>query len=120
MMFVMRIPIKVTANKIYAGVHWAVRKKLVDEYHQAITNLGLVDKFDLPVRLVVRFYFKNRPLDVSNCFFMVKCIEDGLVRCGVLVDDTPEHVKSITCSSLVDKENPRVEVEIKKTRGGLV
>jgi len=113
------IPNKVSANKIYAGVHWAVRKKIADEYHEAVKEA--LDKikmdggpwihFEYEVKLKITFYFANRPLDCSNCFFMAKMIEDGLVKSKVLYDDSPQYVSSITCISKVDKEKPRIEVE---------
>ena len=112
--FIMDIPQKVTSNKIYSGIHWGTRKGVVDKYHKAISLLKLKMRLNKSVDIIIKFYFKNRPLDCSNCFFMSKCIEDGLVKEKILIDDSPEYVMSITCISHVDKNNPRIEVELKE------
>ncbi len=114
MKFTINIPKKVTANKIYSGIHWGTRKAIVDKYHKALLNCGIKisrDK-DRSKSIITTFYFKNRPLDCSNCFFMAKCCEDGLVRAGILIGDSPKYVKSFTCISKLDKNNPRIEIEL--------
>ena len=128
MKFTIPIVEKVSANKIYSGVHWAVRKKIADKYHEAIRILmtrtsrqfgrsaaiyELFSKLHVPKDIIFTFYFKNRPLDCSNCFFLAKVCEDGMVKAGILTDDSPKYVKSITCISKVDRENPRIEIELK-------
>jgi len=118
MKFTIPIVEKVSSNKIYSGCHWGTRKKIADKYHEAIGELNLksltMKEINLePKELIITFYFYNRPLDCSNCFYMAKMIEDGMVRSGWLKDDSPEYVKSITCISKVDKENPRIEIELK-------
>ena len=98
-------------NKIYSGVHWTKRKAEADRVHTLVrAALPLVYKpFDVPVRIVVTAYFKNRPLDASNIF--AKVYEDGLVG-HLLVDDSPQYVTEIATRSRVDRKNPRVEIEI--------
>lgn len=115
MKFTIAIPEKVSANKIYSGTHWAVRKKIADKFHEAIGRAKLPKVlYEIPfLNITFTFYFYNRPFDCSNCFFMAKCLEDGLVRAGIIKGDSPEFVQSITCISKTDKKNPRIEVELK-------
>ena len=93
------IPEKVSANAIYAGMHWAKRKKLVDLYHQALVEYR-ARKIDTPCRLVFNFTFKGRALDADNCVFMAKMCIDGMRAWGMIEDDTPEHIAAITISSI--------------------
>lgn len=51
---------------------------------------GKIPKFSSIVDIHFRFYWKTRPLDSSNCSPMAKCVEDTLVRSGVLEKDTNE------------------------------
>ncbi len=113
--FTIAIPEKVSANKIYIGTHWAVRKKIADKFHEAIGRKKLtVNMLDVPyLDIIFTFYFYNRPFDCTNCFFMAKCLEDGLIKAKIIKDDDPEHVQSVTCKSLVDKENPRIVIELR-------
>lgn len=37
---------------------------------------------------------------------------DGLVECGALPDDDISHVLGDTSNYFIDKENPRIEIEI--------
>lgn len=88
-----------TTNKIWSGVHWAVRKRLKDEIRQAFTGsqLAAICPFDKPVciaftPLVAPF---KRMFDTSNYSAMVKAIEDCLVEGGVFADDNAKHVRQI-------------------------
>ena len=108
------LQLKLSANLIYAGRHWAQRKKDADVYHtmikEACRKASRINNY--PVNIVIWFYFKNRPLDCSNCFYMAKLCEDGLIKAGILKDDSPEYVDCLACVSRVDKQNPRIEISI--------
>ncbi len=99
-------------NSIYSGVHWNERKKQADFGHiackAAIRKAG-IKPFDYPVRLtfIPVLGKKARARDCSNYSYAAKIIEDGLVRCGVLQDDSPKYVKSFSISEpVVDRESP--------------
>ena len=84
-------------NKWYAGGHWSKRKKVVDIWHDAIWILCRQDKIpsveEYPVCITTKSYFKGRrQRDTSNCFAANKMAEDGLVKAGILKDDTPQYV----------------------------
>ena len=102
-------------NKMYAGLHWSKRKAEADRVHLAVRAVldPACDTFENPVEITVRAYFKNQreQLDASN--IAAKIYEDGLIG-WLIKDDTPEYVRSMTTVSLLDRDNPRVEIEIKE------
>lgn len=102
----------VSLNSYYAGMHWTKRKAEADRVHWLVYAAVVTAKavvFKKRVDIVVTAYFKNRQQDASN--IMGKMYEDGL-KGRVIVDDTPQYVRSMKTVSEVDKEKPRVEIEI--------
>lgn len=65
------------------------------------------------VNLKCKFYVCDaRRRDIAN---YLEAIQDILVKYGLLADDNYNIVASIDgCSMEIDRENPRVEIEIKK------
>ena len=61
-----------------------------------------VQKFDSPVRIKVH-HVRKRLIDIDN--LSVKAAIDGLVRVGILADDSPEFVKEVSHT----QEKGRVE-----------
>jgi hypothetical protein len=109
-MLQLEIPIheKVSANKIYSGLnHWH-RTRLKDDYHSLVLSevrkmekkSGTKLHADGAVSIDFAFGWKGRVLDCSNCFFMAKMIEDGLVKAGVLKDDSPDYVEGLRVTSV--------------------
>lgn len=73
-------------------------------------------KTENPIILHYRFYepLKGQKRDLMNVFsFADKVIEDSLIKCGVIPDDSAEYVKNTTHEFYYDKE-PRIEVEIEE------
>ena len=68
--------------------------------------------FDKPVRLSFGWYEPNRKRDLDNICFAKKFILDALVKNGVLVNDGWRWVKGFTDEFFIDKDFPRVEVDI--------
>ena len=110
------LQLKLSANLIYGGRHWILRKKDADAYHGIIKDAcSLLEPVrGYPVVIDIVFHFANRPLDCSNCLYMTKLIEDGLIKCGILEDDGFGFVKTIVISTGVDKQNPRIEIDIQE------
>lgn len=102
-------------NKFYSGMHWSKRDAEVTRVHQLIrssltgSQLKMIN-WQYPVAITMTIYFKNRPQDASN--ICAKLYEDGLVLAKIIKDDNPACVISMTTISKVDKDNPRLEVEI--------
>lgn len=96
------LPQKVSQNATYAGMHWAARKRLADEYHEAVwvavKERGKPKGLLFPARMAYTFFLPGKQMDVSNLGLMIKLLEDGLVQEGVLPDDGPEYVQAITMS----------------------
>jgi Holliday junction resolvase RusA-like endonuclease len=65
-----------------------------------------------PITLIYNWYSKNERKDIDNVAFAKKFINDGLVLAGVLQDDSRKYVSGFEDNFFIDKENPRVEVEI--------
>lgn len=97
-----------STNKIYAGEHWAKRKKQADLGHSAVKAAG-IEPFMRPVHLTFTPVLgkRARARDCSNYSYTVKLIEDGLVAAGVIINDTPDYVKGISIMApVVNRAKP--------------
>jgi len=103
------LPQKISTNKIYAGTHWATRKKQADLYHESLIEYRNEKITEYPVDINYIFSFKGKTLDTTNCSYMVKMLEDGLVKSGVLEDDDPKHV---SFTGIYSQKGKKDEVEI--------
>lgn len=56
------------------------------------------------------WYSSSKRKDPDNIAFAKKFIMDGLVKAGVIPDDTQKYVIGFMDLFFIDKENPRVEV----------
>lgn len=65
-----------------------------------------------PVRILYRWYSPDQRKDTDNVAFAKKFINDGLVQAGVLENDSRKFVAGFADEFFIDKENPRVEIEI--------
>jgi Holliday junction resolvase RusA-like endonuclease len=66
------------------------------------------------VSITITWYEPNEKRDPDNVQAGCKFILDGLVRAGTIPNDTRRYIKSITHIPELDRENPRVEVEIQE------
>ncbi len=65
------------------------------------------------VFLTYRFYEPNRKRDLDNVFAGAsKVIQDALVACEVLVNDSQRYIRGFTTLFDVDSNDPRIEIEI--------
>lgn len=68
-----------------------------------------------PIRLVYTFYEPNRKRDKDNiASFAMKVIQDALVQQGIINNDGWKDIDSFECLFDIDKENPRIEVELQE------
>ena len=65
-----------------------------------------------PVEVKISWWRKNRRTDPDNMVFAKKFILDGMVQAGILENDGWNHVLAFTEDWGVDKDNPRVEIEL--------
>lgn len=94
-------------NEIYSGVHYRTRAKSANTAHW-ITKMAAHDMkpITVPVKLTFRPVLGKGTVtrDCSNYAYAAKMIEDGLVKAGILKDDTPVYVRSITiCAPVRDR-----------------
>lgn len=85
------IDFKVTSeygmNKLYAGVHWTVRKRQADYIHSLVQTALYVNKvpkkiYKRPVKVIIYY---NSKLDIDNHGYLSKLIIDGMK--GWLIED---------------------------------
>lgn len=103
-------------NKFYSGMHWTQRKAEAERVHdlvvyEAYKQIGInnIRKFELPVDITIVAYFAKSWQDADN--IAAKLYVDGL-KYLLLKDDSPKWVQSVTTTSAIDRDNPRVEIEI--------
>ena len=82
------------------SVIWAIREH----------KLPKIDKY--PIKLNIVWYEPNKRRDIDNVTFAVKFILDAMVEEKVIIDDSQKYVSEISHIVKVDKEDPRIEVEI--------
>lgn len=104
----------ISGNDIWSGKvgRWD-RAEIARNVHvvvKAAVNETVVPVFEYPVLLIFRVYEGKRMRDWSN--YQIKAHEDGLVRAGVLPDDNRKYVRGGMILTYVDKDNPRLEVEV--------
>jgi hypothetical protein len=106
--------IKVSTNKIYAGIHWGQRQSIKDSiasvagyFCRPIQKVG-----SYPVQIHYKFFFGSKPLDTLNTAFMAKCIEDAFRALGILEEDDVEHVAEsiLTVVALPREKTPKSSV----------
>lgn len=101
-------------NKMYSGRHWSERSAEAKRVHMVVR--AALDPewaiFDVPVAITVTAYFKNKRVQLDASNIAAKFYEDGLIG-WLITDDKPAYVQSMTTVSLLDRSNPRVEIEVR-------
>ena len=88
-----KITYKQSLNKIYAGIHWASRKKITDYWHQLVEVELMKQKIKrqlIQEKVILVFYYKTR-LDALNHSWVSKMVEDSL-KGYLLKDDNKKYV----------------------------
>jgi len=85
-----------STNAIYAGMPWQKRKRIADEAHLAVKIAARGCRMAVSaVSISFQPMIRGRRFDTDNYGFSCKCVIDGLVRAGILTDDTNRWVKRI-------------------------
>ena len=84
-------------NVFYSGRHWAIRKALADEWHNAVWVICKKQKIkkitEFPVDIITQTYYKSkRERDTDNTILAPKLICDGLKLAGIIPDDNPKYI----------------------------
>lgn len=78
----------------------------------SIRNARLKKVENYPLTLKITWYEKNRRRDVDNITFATKFIQDALVKEKIIIDDSQKYINKIEHEVLMDKDNPRIEIEL--------
>ena len=110
-------------NKVFdlAKAHWSKyydfqqKTLLIISSYIKQQNLRPIEKY--PVKIQFRFYCSDRRRDPDNLSSSSrKFILDALVNEGVLKDDGWKYIKGFSDDFYLDKNNPRIEVTIRKSQ----
>lgn len=72
-------------------------------------------KFNKPVFMRYTWYEQNRRRDKDNISsFGRKCIQDALVKCGILRNDGWNEIIGFSDTFEMDKKSPRIEIEFEE------
>ena len=94
-------------NRFYANnLKSATEKRVVE----AAEKYGC-PRFEKPVKIGFVWFEPNGRKDCDNVAFAKKFVQDGLVKAGVLKDDSRKYVAGYLGEDFpIDKDNPRVVV----------
>lgn len=89
--------------------------KMKKEYTQLVAFfVRWCDPMVCPVKVMCHWHCKNKRKDPDGITLGLKFILDGLVLAGVLPNDTWAWIRGIEHKFAVDKNNPRVDVELRE------
>jgi Holliday junction resolvase RusA-like endonuclease len=98
----------IKAAKCHYGSYSSMKKK-----YTSIVNLSSPKRrIETKVDIYVKWITKNEKKDPDNVAAGIKFILDGLVESGIIVNDTRKYIGKITHEFGIDKENPRIEVDL--------
>ena len=108
---------------MYAGQYWRKRKEHADTGHLA-TLVAMHDKWGIgsvihdipttPVTLTFTPHHNGRLYDIDGYSYTCKIITDGLVKAGILKDDSQKYVRGITILPTVKSKDRFMQVDIEE------
>lgn len=110
----------IAAERGNAGRYKAARMKRSATKRVACAVWAVTDGYPMNhmggrVHVRCTWFRRNRRTDPDNvAAFGTKVLVDGLVEAGILEDDRWANIASIEHRFVVDRENPRVEVELEE------
>ena len=108
--------VKVCRGNRYAG---AKMKKDVESFIVLHIMRQLPDvHFDGTVKIAFRWFEPNKKRDLDNICFAKKFIQDALVKAGTIKTDSWKGVAGFTDDFFIDRQNPRIEVDIEGVTNG--
>lgn len=102
----------IEAAKIHAKAYSRMKKKYTELVAWQVKGIPKQDS----VFLDITWYAKNKRKDPDNIAAGIKFIMDGLVMGGVIENDGWQQNKGWTNSFEIDKDNPRVEINIRGSK----
>lgn len=101
----------ITAAKCHFGSYATMKEVNTDAVCWMVKQ---APKLVNPIEVAITWYAKDKRRDPDNVMAGQKFIFDGLVKSGIIPNDTWRYVKGITHRFEIDRKNPRVEVEIQE------
>lgn len=94
--------------------HWAWRRERVEEWKSAFYWLAKDARVPALERIavIVDVEMPGVVQDPVNCYPAAKAAIDGLVMAGVVMDDSPEYVASITFTAPRHAKKPKLTLTI--------
>jgi Holliday junction resolvase RusA-like endonuclease len=108
---------------VWSRMHWAKAAKIKKQWENDIlytllTTHALRAGEQFPYKkanIKITYYFAtNRRRDADN--LNLKFLLDGIVKAGIIKDDSTNVIGQVETSWGVDKAKPRVEIEIREIR----
>lgn len=90
----------------------SLKKKETKRVAREIMLAKLKPITNFPIHITYTWYSKDSRKDIDNISFSKKFINDGLVLAGIIPNDGRKQICGFAEVFLIDKENPRVEVNI--------
>lgn len=91
-------------------------KSECDELVAWCAKAARLTPYSAPVRYRCTWVEQNRRRDLDNIAFAKKFIQDGLVKAGIIRNDTHHEISGFEDAFAYDSQNPRVIVEIWEER----
>ena len=96
----------------YRNAHYRISGDVKKRYHELVKKAIGDAKFD-KVRIKYTVFIGRRGTDGGNVRSVIeKFFLDGLVECGAIPDDDITHVVGDESHYFIDRDNPRIEIEI--------
>lgn len=97
-------------------MHWTAKSKLTDAWVQILSEARGGSKTTFKQCAVVFTLFVTRLWDWDNCSASFKLVGDGLVKSGVLSNDSPAVIKSFKTEQVKVKDKAEVGCSVLLTR----
>lgn len=106
---------KANRSNRFQGAYLKKKNQTIIGY--SLTGLKPIEKY--PVEVSIKWCEPNQRRDIDNITFATKFILDTLVQKRLLEDDSQRFVSKINHEVVVDKANPRIEVNIRAIESDL-
>lgn len=103
---------KANRSNKFAGAEMKKKVERIITYYikQQLKDVSIKGK----ARLAFRWYEPNKRRDLDNICFAKKFILDALVNNKIIIADSWKGVVGFTDEFFIDKQNPRIEVDIEE------
>ena len=119
----MKLPNKVLSPNYMPASRGGRIAKAVCAKKQKLTTVEAIEQMNIETlpwekcEVLVNLYYKHKARrDTDNAIGALKSMYDGIVLAGVVKDDTPDYMTRPEPNMLVDKQEPRVEITIRRIK----